>query len=85
MTIDDKNQYFQMIRTTWGKQLKAVFEGIDDPVWNASPEMTANVLSTTAAFSQPVRVAPPEKLADSAGEPAPLQTLAQQSGSHKQH
>jgi putative proteasome-type protease len=34
--IDDRNPYFQMIRSTWGQRLKEVFEGIDDPQWNIS-------------------------------------------------
>jgi len=32
--IDDKNPYFQMIRSTWGQRLHEVFEGIDDPRWD---------------------------------------------------
>jgi putative proteasome-type protease len=34
VVIDDRNPYFQMIRSTWGQRLKEVFEGIDDPQWN---------------------------------------------------
>jgi putative proteasome-type protease len=34
--IDDRNPYFQMIRSTWGQRLHEVFEGIDDPVWDGS-------------------------------------------------
>ena len=33
--IDDRNPYFQMIRTTWGDKLREVFESIDDPQWDA--------------------------------------------------
>lgn len=83
VTIDEKNQYFQMIRSTWGQQLKAVFEGIADPVWNAAPEATANVLSSVNAISAPVRVAPPSGMAP-AGGAAPLQTLAEQSPTNPQ-
>src|SRR5471030_56172 len=56
VTIDEHNQYFQMIRNSWGAQLKSVFEAIDDPVWNAAPETTSNVLSSRDVLSQPVRV-----------------------------
>ncbi|MDB5764856.1 MAG: peptidase [Herminiimonas sp.] len=85
VTIDEKNQYFQMIRNTWGKQLKSVFEGIADPVWNAAPDITVNVLSEAGTQSQPVRVPPPPNLAaPSDVHPAPLQTLAQQSGTNRQ-
>lgn len=85
VTIDEKNQYFQMIRSTWGKQLKTVFEGIADPVWNAAPDTALNVLSTTNAHSQPVRVPPPHSLLANQIQPAPLQTLAEQNGGNKQH
>jgi putative proteasome-type protease len=78
VTIDEKNQYFQMIRDTWGHQLKSVFEAIDDPVWDASPEVHDNVLSSTNMHSKPVRVAIPEHLKFDADISAPLQSLAQQ-------
>ncbi len=85
VTIDEKNQYFQMIRSTWGQQLKSVFEGISDPVWNASPEEGANVLSSANTHSQPVRILPPHSLMNANQQPAPLQTLAQQDHGNKQH
>lgn len=58
-TIDEHNQYFQMIRKSWGAQIKSVFEAIADPIWDATPDITANVLSTRSAHSQPVRVPAP--------------------------
>ena len=77
VTIDERNQYFQMIRNTWGDQLKRVFEGLDNPLWNAAPEATSNVLHAAKTGGKPVRVAPPAGTAPVA--PAiPLQTLAQQ-------
>lgn len=85
VTIDEKNQYFQMLRSTWGQQLKRVFEGIADPVWNAAPGAGANALSTVATCSQPQRIAPPHGLVNTEAHPAPLQTLTQQSGNGKQH
>ena len=84
VTIDEKNQYFQMIRNSWGKALKQVFEGIDDPVWDAAPHVTANVLSATNMHSKPVRVPMPPNLSVAAG-PAPLQALAQQPENKQQH
>jgi putative proteasome-type protease len=36
--IDEKNAYFQMIRSTWGNRLKQVFSEIDAPVWSDRPE-----------------------------------------------
>ncbi|QAU33618.1 proteasome-type protease [Janthinobacterium sp. 17J80-10] len=87
VSVDEKNQYFQMIRATWGQQLKAVFEGMDDPVWNAAPDTSANVLSKAQAGSLPVRVSPPAALTGASVNnlSTQLQTLAQQSGSTKQH
>ena len=85
VTIDEKNQYFRMIRDTWGEQLKHVFEGIVDPVWNAAPETTTNVLSSANMHSKPVRVAIPEHVSRGGLTVAPLQSLAQQSGNDKQH
>lgn len=85
VTIDETNQYFQMIRTTWGKQLKAVFESIDDPVWNAAPDAPSNVLSSISNRNQPVRIAPPPVFGIEVSPPAPLQTLAQDDASDKQH
>ncbi len=79
VTIDEKNQYFQMIRNTWGRQLKTVFEGIADPVWDAAPDAHANVLSSSTMHSKPVRVAMPPHVQSGAGAAPALQTLAQQS------
>ncbi len=43
VTIDEKNQYFQMIHNTWGQQLKRIFEDIPVPVWSdATSHATAN-------------------------------------------
>nr|WP_314632607.1 peptidase [uncultured Janthinobacterium sp.] len=85
VTIDEKNQYFRMIRDTWGEQLKHVFEGIADPVWNAAPETTTNVLSSTNMHSKPVRVTVPEHASRGGLTLAPLQSLAQQFSDDKQH
>lgn len=37
VSIDEKNPYFQMIRSSWGQQLRSVFEGIEGPDWSAMP------------------------------------------------
>lgn len=78
VTIDEKNQYFRMIRDTWGEQLKHVFEGIDDPVWDAAPETTLNVLSSANMSSKPVRVGVPGHVPRVTVPAGPLQSLAQQ-------
>lgn len=84
VTIDEKNQYFQMIRNTWGHQLKAVFEAIDDPIWNATPEVVQNVLSSTNMHSKPVRVLPPLGVQSDLNFASGLQTLAQNFGDSQQ-
>jgi putative proteasome-type protease len=86
VTIDERNQYFEMIRNTWSLQLKSVFESIDDPVWNAADDATANVLQATNMHSKPVRVRRPLGLfdGDGEGEPIPLQALAHHHGSGQQ-
>ena len=84
VTIDERNQYFQMIRTTWGEQLKRVFESIDDPVWHAAPDAPAGMRSAANAYSKPVRITPPGIAAEDAS-PAPPQTLAQQAPNRRQH
>jgi putative proteasome-type protease len=32
--IDDKNPYFEMLHSSWGRRLREVFEGIEDPQWD---------------------------------------------------
>ncbi|MFT5532276.1 MAG: putative proteasome-type protease [Candidatus Paceibacteria bacterium] len=76
VAIDEKNQYFRMIRDTWGQQLKSVFDGIDNPVWDAAPEVIGNVLSHTTMRGKPVRVPVPQELSGPA-EPVALQVVAQ--------
>jgi len=36
VTIDADNQYFQMIRKTWGQRLKQVFTELPEPTWHTS-------------------------------------------------
>ena len=82
-TIDERNQYFQMLRSSWGAQLKAVFEGIDDPVWDAAPGTTDNVLCAANGKVPPLREALPAYLTADTGpaSPAPpLQSVAQEFG-----
>jgi putative proteasome-type protease len=85
VTIDEKNQYFQMIRSTWGQQLKSVFESIPDPIWNAAPDATSNVLSTSDHLNQPVRISPPASIARTETQTAQRQTLAQDNSSKHQY
>jgi putative proteasome-type protease len=84
VTIDAQNHYFNLLRNSWGEQLKAVFEGIAAPVWDAAPDATLNVLSSSNMSSKPMRVALPPGF-HSATPHAPLQSVAQQPQSKKQH
>ena len=82
VVIDESNAYFQMIRSSWGKQLKTVFEGIADPVWNGVPDVPVS----TGMKNQPLRVTPPVAVKASADtRTASLQTLAQPSEKNRQH
>jgi putative proteasome-type protease len=83
VTIDERNKYFQMIRTTWGQQLKSVFESIADPVWHDAPDAPSGAMAKSNLYSKPVRILPPGMAADDS-PPAPLQTLAQQAANHRQ-
>ena len=85
VTIDERNQYFAMIRNTWGQQLKRVFESIDDPIWDAAPDITSNVLQATNMHSKPVRVLPPASLIQAPEEPSPLQALAHRARDDRQY
>jgi putative proteasome-type protease len=38
-TIDDDDQYFQMVRRTWGQRLNQVFIELPDPTWDVSGEV----------------------------------------------
>jgi putative proteasome-type protease len=39
--IDDRNPYFQMIRSSWGEKLRQAFEAIDDPQWDIDQSAAA--------------------------------------------
>ena len=36
--IDEQNPYFRMVRDSWGRRLREVFEGMDDPQWGAGAQ-----------------------------------------------
>lgn len=75
--IDEHNKYFQMIRNSWGGQLKAVFNGIADPVWSEAASDTNQVPNTASMQTDLVRVPVPASVAKTAAPSQPLQTLAQ--------
>lgn len=80
VNITEKNRYFQMIRGIWGEQLKRIFEGIEDPVWNAPDPTQPVALSVAGDRSHPVRIQPPEELKMHGQDQSPLQSVAQEDG-----
>lgn len=83
VSIDEHNQYFQRLRSNWGRQLKAVFEGIDAPVWDAAPQAAENLASRSATQTQPLRVTLPPGIPASVA-PVVLQALAGQAETKSQ-
>lgn len=73
--IDENNDYFRMIHSTWGERLRQVFGEIPDPVWTAADTMNATYPARRA--QQPTRV---ESTATGAAQYLPLQVLAQSAG-----
>ncbi|OWT74902.1 MULTISPECIES: proteasome-type protease [unclassified Achromobacter] len=70
--IDEHNEYFRMIRGSWGERLRQVFAEIEDPVW--TDPCNPDSLVPPGRVHQPVRILP--------GNPepcglAPLQSLAE--------
>jgi putative proteasome-type protease len=78
--IDQANQYFNMIHTTWGKRLRQVFAEIPDPSWSEEADdlvqMGAVSISEGRAH-QPVRAPMPPGTEPAPLRASPIQTLAQ--------
>jgi len=51
--IDDRNPYFQMIRSTWGQRLREVFDGLEDPRWDGGA--TQHPLRVASDRYEPMR------------------------------
>ena len=63
-----------------GEQLKLIFEGIEDPVWNAPDAGLPIALSLAGDRSHPVRIQPPPELRVQDKGETPLQSVAQEDG-----
>jgi putative proteasome-type protease len=74
-SIDEHNEYFRMIRGTWGERLRQVFAEIPDPLWT-NPDAPGTLVPPTRVH-QPLRVEPDN--APQASYPAP-QVLAEDPG-----
>jgi len=83
--IDENNKYFQMIRNSWGGQLKALFNGIEDPVWNTADDSVDGLAASAELHNELACVPIPASVAKSNPPSAlPLQTLAQHDYNVKQ-
>ena len=51
--IDERNPYFQMIRSTWGQRLHEVFDGLEDPRWDGGD--TRHPLRVVSERYEPMR------------------------------
>ncbi len=74
-SIDEHNEYFRMIRGTWGDRLRQVFAEIPDPLW-ANPDAPGSLVPPSRVH-QPLRAVPAD--APAASYPAP-QVLAEDPG-----
>jgi putative proteasome-type protease len=81
-TIDNDNQYFQMIHRTWGDRLRQIFGEIPNPTW-ADP---ANVpLRARETVSNVPRVTGSDLRAEPDTSAPPFQTLMQPGSERSQH
>ena len=81
-TIDNDNQYFQMIHRTWGERLRQIFGEIPNPTW-ADP---ANVpLRARETVSNVPRVTGSDLRAEPDTSAPPFQTLMQPESGRSQH
>jgi putative proteasome-type protease len=61
--IDHENPYFQMIRGSWGEKLRAGFESIEDPQWDADGSAKAPLCVRSSRYDVMRKITHPgEKL-----------------------
>ena len=61
--IDDRNPYFQMIRSSWGEKLRQAFESIDDPQWSVDQSAAAPLCVPSQRYEPMKKITHPgEKL-----------------------
>ena len=61
--IDERNPYFQMIRSSWGEKLRQAFEAIDDPQWHFDPQAAAPLCVESQRYESMKKITHPgEKL-----------------------
>lgn len=74
-SIDEHNEYFRMIRGTWGERLRQVFAEIPDPLWT-NPD-SPDSLVPPSRVHQPLRAEPVDAPVSNYSAP---QVLAQDPG-----
>ena len=61
--IDERNPYFQMIRSSWGEKLRQAFEAIDDPQWSGDESAAAPLCVQSQRYEPMKKITHPgEKL-----------------------
>jgi len=61
--IDERNPYFQMIRSSWGEKLRQAFEAIDDPQWSGDESAAAPLCVPSQRYEPMKKITHPgEKL-----------------------
>jgi putative proteasome-type protease len=70
--LDQSNEYYRMIHTTWGERLRQVFSEIPDPVWS-----DAGGVPRHSRVDDLVPLVPRTLLDASGADARPAQTLAQ--------
>jgi putative proteasome-type protease len=68
VTIEADNEYFQIIRKTWGQQLRSAFAALPDPTWYAQ--------GASGKPATPVRAPAPQGAQKTERKP-PIQAFAQ--------
>jgi putative proteasome-type protease len=59
--IDEQNPYFRMIHDTWGHRLREVFEGIEDPQWEARGDAVYPLRSASSRFEPMRKIGRPDE------------------------
>ena len=59
--IDDRNPYFQMIRSSWGEKLRQAFESIDDPQWDADQSAAAPLCVQSQRYETMKKITHPDE------------------------
>ncbi len=59
--IDERNPYFQMIRSSWGEKLRQAFESIDDPQWDADRTAAAPLCVPSARYEAMKKITTPDE------------------------